>query len=160
LSKPLLFCAESVTLRASLFGFTCGSRKGFGVHKGSIKLVLTGLFVAVAWCSGTALAKEGPVDAAQLSVPFASLPPEARVTYKLVVQGGPFPYDKDGDVFANRERLLPSQPRGYYREYTIKTPGVPHRGAQRLVCGGRAATAPQACFYTADHYASFRKIVP
>lgn len=130
------------------------------MYKGSSKLVLTGLFVAVAWCSGTALAKEGRTDAIDASVSLASLPLQARTTYNLVLQGGPFPYNKDGTVFANRERLLPSQARGYYREYTVKTPGIPHRGARRIVCGGLPATAPQACFYTADHYASFRKIVP
>lgn len=130
------------------------------MYKGSSKLVLTGLFVAVAWCSGTALAKEGRSDAIDASVSLASLPLQARTTYNLVLQGGPFPYNKDGTVFANRERLLPSQARGYYREYTVKTPGIPHRGARRIVCGGLPATAPQACFYTADHYASFRKIVP
>ena len=130
------------------------------MYKSSSKLVLTGLFVAVAWCSGTALAKEGRTDAIDASVSLASLPLQARTTYNLVLQGGPFPYNKDGTVFANRERLLPSQARGYYREYTVKTPGIPHRGARRIVCGGLPATAPQACFYTADHYASFRKIVP
>ena len=130
------------------------------MYKGSSKLVLTGLFVLVAWCSGTALAKEGRTDAIDASVSLASLPLQARTTYNLVLQGGPFPYNKDGTVFANRERLLPSQARGYYREYTVKTPGIPHRGARRIVCGGLPATAPQACFYTADHYASFRKIVP
>ena len=62
-------------------------------------------------------------------------------------------------VFGNRERALPAQKRGYYREYTVKTPGSKNRGAQRIVCGGPAAE-PDACFYTADHYASFRRIVP
>ena len=77
---------------------------------------------------------------------------------RLIRQGGPFPYDKDGTVFGNRERLLPAYQRGYYREYTVKTPGARNRGARRIVCGG-AATAPATCYYTADHYASFRKIV-
>ena len=62
-------------------------------------------------------------------------------------------------VFGNRERLLPLNTRGYYREYTVKTPGSQDRGARRIVCGG-PATVPDACYYTADHYASFRKIVP
>lgn len=87
------------------------------------------------------------------------LPPQGRDTYQRIRQGGPFPYEKDGTVFGNRERLLPGAKRGYYREYTVKTPGAGNRGARRIVCGG-AATAPDACFYTADHYASFRKIVP
>lgn len=92
-------------------------------------------------------------------VALASLPREARHTHRLVLQGGPFPYGKDGSVFGNRERLLPRQPRGYWREYTVPTPGSRDRGARRLVCGG-APTNPAACYYTADHYASFRRIAP
>lgn len=78
----------------------------------------------------------------------------------LIQQGGPFQHDKDGTVFGNRERLLPPHPRGYYREYTVRTPGVGHRGARRIVCGGQQARAPDACYYTEDHYASFRRILP
>jgi ribonuclease T1 len=89
----------------------------------------------------------------------AQLPPEARLTEKLVLAGGPFPYAKDGTTFGNRERLLPEYPRGFYREYTVRTPGSPERGARRIVCGGTIATQPDACFYTADHYASFKRIV-
>jgi ribonuclease T1 len=92
-------------------------------------------------------------------VALAELPVEAQQTERLIRNGGPFPYAKDGTVFGNRERLLPRQPRGYYREYTVKTPGARDRGARRIVCGGRTATAPQACYYTADHYASFKRIV-
>lgn len=88
------------------------------------------------------------------------LPAEARATERLIRNGGPFPYSKDGTVFGNRERLLPSQRRGFYREYTVKTPGVRHRGARRLVCGGERPREPEACYYTDDHYASFRRIVP
>jgi len=130
------------------------------VHKGVIKLVLTGLFLSVALTSGHVVAKETPGFATDSVVSLNSLPPQARTTYQLVLQGGPFPYDKDGSVFGNRERLLPLQTRGFYREYTVKTPGASNRGARRIVCGGRQITAPQACYYTADHYASFRKIVP
>ncbi|MDT7519015.1 ribonuclease domain-containing protein [Rhodoferax sp. TBRC 17198] len=110
--------------------------------------------------SGHVIAKETPGFATDSVVSLNSLPPQARTTYQLVLQGGPFPYDKDGSVFGNRERLLPLQTRGFYREYTVKTPGASNRGARRIVCGGRQITAPQACYYTADHYASFRKIVP
>jgi ribonuclease T1 len=92
-------------------------------------------------------------------VALASLPPEARQTEQLIRQGGPFAHAKDGGVFGNRERHLPRQSRGYYREYTVKTPGANNRGARRIVCGGRPATAPEACYYTADHYASFKRIV-
>ena len=97
-----------------------------------------------------------PPDQATLSV--AQLPPQGRETYALILQGGPFPYDKDGTVFGNRERLLPAHKRGYYREYTVRTPGARNRGARRIVCGGKPRT-PDACYYTSDHYASFREIV-
>jgi len=92
-------------------------------------------------------------------VALKDLPVQGQETYRLVHQGGPFPYEKDGTVFGNRERLLPAMKRGYYREYTVKTPFARNRGARRLVCGGQA-TSPDACFYTADHYARFRKVVP
>ena len=91
-------------------------------------------------------------------VALVTLPPEAQATHKLILAGGPFPYSKDGTVFGNRERLLPQAPRGYWLEYTVKTPGSKDRGARRIVCGGPART-PDACYYTADHYASFQKIV-
>jgi ribonuclease T1 len=94
------------------------------------------------------------------TVTLQSLPAEARSTYALILKGGPFAHDKDGTVFGNRERLLPVQPRGYYREYTVNTPGVGHRGARRIVCGGRPPTQPDTCYYTRDHYASFSRIAP
>lgn len=90
----------------------------------------------------------------------AELPPEGRETLALIYQGGPFPHARDGVEFRNYEKLLPQKPRGYYREYTVATPGVKHRGARRIVCGGQPPTQPEACWYTADHYRSFRKIVP
>ena len=102
-----------------------------------------------------------PIDGRQRrdAYPQGELPLQGQETHRLIYQGGPFPFDKDGIVFGNRERLLPIQKRGYYREYTVRTPGARDRGAKRIVCGG-VATAPDACFYSADHYASFRKIVP
>jgi ribonuclease T1 len=93
-----------------------------------------------------------------VSVRVAELPRQGQETYERIRQGGPFPYDKDGTVFGNRERQLPIERRGYYREYTVSTPGSRDRGARRIVCGGPART-PHACYYTADHYNSFRKIV-
>jgi len=87
------------------------------------------------------------------------LPREGQETYQLIRKGGPFPYEKDGTVFGNRERLLPRQARGFYREYTVRTPGVKHRGARRIVCGGQIPQNPQTCYFTSDHYASFRVIV-
>ena len=90
-------------------------------------------------------------------VAAATLPREAREVLVLIHAGGPFRYERDGVVFGNRERILPAQARGYYHEYTVPTPGVGHRGARRIVCGG-PRTAPAACFYSADHYQSFARI--
>jgi len=93
------------------------------------------------------------------SIALAKLPKEGRATYALILKGGPFPYEKDATVFGNRERLLPAHPRGYWREYTVKTPGKRGRGARRIVCGGKPRV-PDTCYYSSDHYASFRKIQP
>jgi ribonuclease T1 len=82
------------------------------------------------------------------------LPPEARTTLMLIQRGGPFPYDRDGIAFGNYERQLPAQPRGYYHEYTVPTPGAHNRGARRIISGGRGGEY----WYTADHYRSFRRI--
>ncbi|WP_119964186.1 ribonuclease domain-containing protein [Simplicispira lacusdiani] len=103
-------------------------------------------------------ARNHPSTDGQATITVAQLPPQGRETYALIRQGGPFPYDKDGTVFGNRERLLPAHKRGYYREYTVRTPGARNRGARRIVCGGKPRT-PDACYYTSDHYASFREIV-
>lgn len=89
------------------------------------------------------------------AVPVAQLPVEARETLRLIDAGGPFPYKRDGIVFQNRERRLPAQPRGHYREYTVPTPGLSHRGARRIVSGGRP---PVVFYYSDDHYQSFRRI--
>ncbi len=127
---------------------------------GISRLVLTGtLALAAAW-SHPALSKESAASAVQDTVAVQALNAQAQTTYQRIRQGGPFPYEKDGTVFGNRERLLPTHKRGYYREYTVPTPGLSHRGARRIVCGGQVVTVPDACYYTADHYDSFRRIVP
>lgn len=95
----------------------------------------------------------------QTDIALPELPRQGRETYALIHQGGPFSYEKDGVVFGNRERQLPGKVRGYYREYTVSTPGARNRGARRIVCGGQPRT-PDVCYYTNDHYASFRRIVP
>ena len=124
-----------------------------------LKLALAFFLSWGIWGGGPALAKSGvPEAAAEAAVALVALPREAREVYRLIHQGGPFEYDKDGTVFQNRERLLPIHPRGYYREYTVKTPGLRHRGARRIVCGGWETARPKECYYTADHYASFRRI--
>jgi len=90
-------------------------------------------------------------------VAVATLPAEAQRTLALIREGGPFPYERDGVRFGNRERLLPAKPGGHYREYTVKTPGAANRGARRIVCGG-PPKAPDVCYYTPDHYQSFSRI--
>ena len=87
----------------------------------------------------------------------SKLPAEAQSTLVLIRDGGPFAYSRDGVVFGNRERLLPQKPRGYYHEYTVKTPGVATRAARRIICGGDVAALDE-CYYTDDHYQSFRRI--
>ena len=97
-------------------------------------------------------AREGPAKIDVLRI--ANLPPEARATLRLIQAGGPFPYARDGVFFHNRERLLPARPRNYYREYTVPTPDVAHRGARRIVAGQSTEY-----YYTQDHYRSFRQII-
>ncbi len=121
------------------------------------KLVLA-FTVVGAMLTSVGASAEGPLPGFG-SVTLAELPREARATEASIRAGGPFAYSKDGSVFANRERQLPVESKGYYREYTVRTPGARDRGARRIVCGGRAPTAPEACFYTGDHYASFKRIV-
>jgi ribonuclease T1 len=112
--------------------------------------------------SGAIQAKEQVPEAAFAAgvVALGQLPAEAQSTHRLILAGGPFPHRKDGTVFGNRERALPARPRGYYHEYTVNTPGSHDRGARRIVCGGHQPTSPEACYYTGDHYASFRQIAP
>ena len=90
------------------------------------------------------------------SIALSDLPKQGQDTHKLILLGGPFPYGKDGSVFGNREKILPKEKRGFYREYTVKTPFSRDRGARRIVCGGLKPAAPEACYYTADQYASFK----
>lgn len=100
--------------------------------------------------AGVALAR-GTVDLG--TIPLSALPEQAKATLKLIQSGGPFPYERDGVTFYNREALLPPRPRGYYREYTVPTPGARDRGARRIVAGRGGDY-----YWTADHYRSFKKI--
>jgi ribonuclease T1 len=93
-------------------------------------------------------------------VALAALPAEAQSVDRAIRRGGPFASAKDGIVFGNREHLLPAQRRGFYREYTVPTPGASDRGGRRIVCGGEQPTAPLACYYTSNHYSSFHRITP
>lgn len=129
---------------------------GKRLHRFALAFAFLGGFVS----SQSAWARDNTGTAATLpSVSRAELPAQARTTERLIRSGGPFPYAKDGSVFGNRERLLPPGARGYYREYTVKTPGLRHRGGRRIVCGGKVMVNPDACYYTDDHYANFRLIV-
>ena len=91
-------------------------------------------------------------------ITLAELPREAHDTLRLIAAGGPFPHKRDGIAFNNFEKRLPAKPRGFYREYTVATPGAKNRGARRIVCGGARPWPAATCYYTADHYRSFRRI--
>jgi ribonuclease T1 len=119
----------------------------------AIAIVLCGCALAL---GALALAKSPP-PASAAAISAAELPREGRDVLERIRAGGPFPYERDGVAFGNREGLLPARPSGYYREYTVPTPGLKTRGARRIVCGGPRRT-PDACFYTNDHYRSFRRI--
>jgi ribonuclease T1 len=101
---------------------------------------------------GCADARRSP-DHVLTVVEVDDLPREARETLALIKQGGPFPYKRDGVVFGNRERRLPARSSGYYREYTVPTPGARDRGARRIIAGESGEY-----YYTGDHYNTFRRI--
>ena len=100
-------------------------------------------------------ARGEPASRAEVSA--SALPQQAQEVLVRIRAGGPFAYSRDGIVFGNREHELPAQKRGYYHEYTVQTPGAHDRGARRVICGGPKRN-PDACWYTSDHYASFRRI--
>ncbi|CAN7677586.1 ribonuclease domain-containing protein [Variovorax paradoxus] len=124
------------------------------------KFALTGLMLVALATGAEARGWFGTGKPAQESIALSELPVQGQRTYEAILNGGPFRFEKDGTVFGNRERLLPPARRGHYREYTVATPGSRDRGARRIVCGGEQRTTPEACWYTADHYASFRRIAP
>ncbi len=143
--------------RTGLASSSSGLRRA--LHKwGAAVVVAAGL--ASGGLASNAVARTPENPSRVPPVALVTLPQEAQATHKLILAGGPFPYSKDGTVFGNRERLLPLNARGYYREYTVKTPGLRHRGARRIVCGGTPPTKPDTCYYTSDHYASFQRIAP
>jgi len=111
-------------------------------------------FLLVLWLAVGSAFAFSPDQAASDTVTVAELPREARQTLALIKEGGPFPYDRDGIIFGNFEKRLPSQPRGYYREYTVKSPWRRDRGPRRIVAGKQGEY-----FYTEDHYRSLRRII-
>jgi ribonuclease T1 len=131
-------------------------RRIIGVLMGAVTLCALSGSVPGAFARDTA-----PADAnaqVQGTVAQAQLPREAVNTLNLIAAGGPYPYEKDGIVFGNRERLLPAHRRGYYHEYTVPTPHSRNRGARRIVCGGPQQRTDN-CYYSDDHYTSFNRIV-
>ena len=124
----------------------------------SLRLAAILILAFTAWIGTGAqvLARTPHANAAEISV--ADLPGEGREVFERIHAGGPFRYSRDGIVFGNRDHRLPPHARGYYHEYTVATPGSHNRGARRIICGGAKAT-PEACWYTDDHYESFRRIV-
>jgi len=113
----------------------------------------------VRWLAAAALLGCFAAFAFTNEIALKQLPAEARQTLALIKAGGPFPYSKDGSAFSNREGLLPKRSRGYYKEYTVKTPGARDRGARRIVAGGCGESACSEYFYTDDHYKTFRRII-
>jgi ribonuclease T1 len=113
----------------------------------------TALLVAVAGFFLCAPVSSRTLAEPAAAVAVAELPPEARQTVLLIRRGGPYPYERDGVVFGNFERLLPARERGYYREYTVTTPGAKNRGARRIVAGRGGEL-----YYSDDHYRTFRRI--
>lgn len=144
----------------------------------SLQLLLW-FIAAIAFAALAAARGDIPQPAAQVQenrqqIRVADLPQEARATLQLIRRGGPYPHERDGVTFGNYEKLLPTAQRGHYREYTVMTPGVRHRGARRIVVGcERQRAGPSSAgllqlahcrdggefYYTADHYRSFRRIV-
>ncbi|MEU6150565.1 ribonuclease domain-containing protein [Actinosynnema sp. NPDC047251] len=127
----------------------------------SLLLVLVGTFTPVSQAPAVAAPASAGLAALQAAcgdtsgfrrVALSGLPAQATDTVRLIQRGGPYPYPQDNQTFQNRERILPACASGYYREYTVKTPGSSTRGARRIVTGN---ASPKLYFYTADHYASF-----
>lgn len=118
-----------------------------------LPLFLLAFLLGIALAGGKLAEARRYVDQVLPVVQVDDIPREARETLTLIKRGGPFPYRRDGVVFSNRERRLPAQPSGYYREYTVPTPGARDRGARRIVSG-----TPGEFYYTDDHYNTFRRI--
>ena len=121
-------------------------------RRGTLAL-LAAIAIALAPASGVQARSAQQQEEALPAVAFSDLPAEAQRTIRSIRAGGPFAYERDGIVFGNFERRLPNRERGYYREYTVPTPGVTHRGARRIVAGRKGEL-----YYSDDHYQSFRRV--
>ena len=114
----------------------------------------TGLLLAVALLLPQCAFACNDAPQSMQEVALAALPAEARQAVALIKRGGPYTYQRDGVVFGNYENLLPPRQRGYYREFTVPTPGASNRGARRIIAGGGTVEF----YYTADHYRSFQRV--
>jgi ribonuclease T1 len=121
--------------------------------RGEVWRHLAAILLAVALFAASGCGAAGREAPGAPGISATDLPAEARETIARIRQGGPFPYERDGIEFRNFEKRLPLQPRGYYREYTVRTPGVKSRGARRIVAGRGGEL-----YYTGDHYESFSRI--
>jgi len=124
----------------------------------SVSALAAALFLAGPVSAASAAPAAAPAAVTQVAhitavgdICYSDLPDQAYDTLDLIAWGGPFPYPQDGEVFQNREGILPQQTLGYYHEYTVETPGSDDRGARRIVTG----QGFEEDYYTSDHYASF-----
>ncbi|MDQ1250542.1 MAG: ribonuclease [Actinomycetota bacterium] len=152
MSNPLIarvqaLAVGAVVLLAAVLLAGCAGTAGGSASSGSVAGKASAAAVA------SVLAPTSPTTTLP-TITVAKLPPEAVTTLELIASDGPYPYSRDGVTFENRERILPKQPTGYYREYTVKTPGESDRGARRIVTGEDGSR-----FYTADHYDSFKEVI-
>jgi ribonuclease T1 len=123
-----------------------------------IRLLSAAALAALSLLAASAATARTASCAVGESIAARDLPKQGRDTLALIESGGPFASERDGIVFGNRERILPRERRGFYREYTVRTPGVKNRGARRIVCGGADSRSTDQCYYSDDHYKSFKCI--
>lgn len=126
----------------------------FAWHRLTLLCALLTVILFGASSSASPRSYEDRTGAGIGTISASQLPPEARDTLRLIGSGGPFRHVRDGAVFGNRERLLPRKPQGYYKEYTVRTPGSHDRGARRIISGQGGEL-----YYTDDHYRSFKRIL-
>ncbi|MGZ9259193.1 MAG: ribonuclease domain-containing protein [Candidatus Binatia bacterium] len=122
-------------------------------YRPALTLYVLALALALLVGGGASCARE-PSDRQADQVGLDELPREAHKTLSLIKKDGPFPYNRDGATFGNFERRLPQKERGYYKEYTVPTPGARDRGARRIVAGRKGEF-----YFTDNHYQTFRRIL-
>jgi ribonuclease T1 len=156
--KDVVKNVEAATIQGARAGAAAAPSSSRGAKSGALFALALAATVSMA-ALAPSLSQARQAVGLGADVSLSSLPAEARRTDQLIHSGGPFPFSRDGVVFGNYEKRLPREPRGWYHEYTVPTPGARNRGARRIICGGNPPTEPDACFYTEDHYSSFHRIV-